>query len=48
METRYHPSYTTHCNIPDRPAPGETVNKIFLKASSGLAIDMMTSICEER
>lgn len=48
--TRYNPRYTNtlHYNIPDRQAPGETVNKIFLKASSGRAFDIMASIIQER
>jgi ankyrin repeat protein len=46
---RYNqPRYTIPYNNPDRRAPGEIVNKIFSKASSGRFFDIMSSITQER
>ena len=44
----YNPRFNAPYNIPDRRAPSEIVSKIFAKASSGRAFDIMTSISQER
>jgi len=46
--TRYNPRYVVPYNNPDRRAPGETVNKIFLKAASGRFSDIMNAIIQEK
>lgn len=45
--TRYNPKYASYIN-PDKKAPIETVNKIFLKASTGKYFDIQTAILQER
>lgn len=46
--TRYNQRFVQSYSLPDKEASGETVNKIFLKVSSGKYFDVKKTVAQER